>query len=72
LELSKKTFLLHDDACPQTVNLMKATLATMGGKIMNHPPYSADLVPSDFHLFGTMNVHLVEKLLIDDELRPMF
>jgi hypothetical protein len=72
LELSKKIFPLHDDACPHTVNLAKATLVTMGCKIMNHPPYSPDLVPTDFHLFETMKVHLVEKFLTDDEFKPMF
>jgi hypothetical protein len=27
---SKKIFLLHDNACPQTANLAKATLVSMG------------------------------------------
>jgi hypothetical protein len=33
-------------------------LATMGWEIMNHLPYTPDLAPSDFHLFGPMNMHL--------------
>jgi hypothetical protein len=37
---------------------MKVTLATMGREIMNHPAYSPDLGPSDFHLFGPMKVYL--------------
>jgi histone-lysine N-methyltransferase SETMAR len=43
---------LHDDPCPHMAHLTKVALATMGRKIMNHPPYSPDLVPSDFNLFG--------------------
>jgi hypothetical protein len=36
-KLSKMIKLLHDNARPHTVNLTKATLATMGWEIMNHP-----------------------------------
>jgi histone-lysine N-methyltransferase SETMAR len=57
-KLSKKITLLHDNARPHMVNLLKATLATMGSEIMNHPPYSLDLAPSDFHLFGPVKMHL--------------
>jgi hypothetical protein len=36
---------------------MKATLTTMGWEIINHPPYSLDLVLSSFHLFERTKVH---------------
>jgi histone-lysine N-methyltransferase SETMAR len=36
---------------------MEAKL-TMGWEIMNHPHYSPDLAPTDFHLFGSMKVQL--------------
>jgi hypothetical protein len=49
---------------------MKATLTTMGWEIMNHPPYSLDLVLSSFHLFGPMKVHLGgHKFQTEDELK---
>jgi hypothetical protein len=36
---------------------------------MNYPPYSPDLVPSDFHLFGSLKVHIEgQKFQTDDEL----
>jgi hypothetical protein len=28
------------------------------GKWLSHPPYSPDLAPSDYHLFGTLKAHL--------------
>jgi hypothetical protein len=34
---------------------------------MNHPSYSPDLFPSDFHLFGPMKMHLGQKFQTDDE-----
>jgi hypothetical protein len=49
---------------------MKATLATVDWEIMNHPPYSPDLAPSDFHLFWPMKVHLGrQKFQTDNELK---
>jgi transposase len=55
---SKKTILLHENACPQTANLAKATLASVGWETVNHPPYSPDLAPSLFHLFRAMKAHI--------------
>jgi hypothetical protein len=57
-QLLKKIILLHDNACPHMANLTKVTLTTMGWKIMNYPPCSHDLVPSDQHLFGPIKLHL--------------
>jgi hypothetical protein len=42
---------LHDNSHPHTANLMTVMLVSMGWVIMNHPPHSPDLAPSDFHLF---------------------
>jgi hypothetical protein len=39
-------------------DLTKETLTTMIWEIMNHSAYSPDLVLSDFHTSGPMNVHL--------------
>jgi hypothetical protein len=47
-KLTNKSFLLHDNTCLRMADLMM-TLATVGWKIMNHPPFSSDLAPSDFN-----------------------
>jgi hypothetical protein len=44
-------------------------MATMHWKIINHPPYSPDYAPSDFHLFGPMNVHLGGQTFKTDDLK---
>jgi histone-lysine N-methyltransferase SETMAR len=41
--------VLHDSAAA-TANLLNS----WGWKILPHPPYSPDLIPSDFHIFQKM------------------
>jgi hypothetical protein len=66
-KLSEKISLLDDSACPHTADFM---LPSVDWKIMIHPPYSPDLPPSDFHMFGPMKVHLGgQKFQTDNELR---
>jgi hypothetical protein len=50
-------------------NLTWATLAKIGWEIMNHPPYSPDIAPSYFHLFGPMKVNVGQKFQTDDEVK---
>ncbi|GFV84432.1 histone-lysine N-methyltransferase SETMAR [Trichonephila clavipes] len=49
--LSKGVVFLHDNARPHTANVTKTLLRGFGWDVFDHPPYSADLAPSDFHLF---------------------
>jgi histone-lysine N-methyltransferase SETMAR len=35
--------------------------------ILDHPPYSLDLEPSDFHLFLQLKKHLARKKFDDDD-----
>jgi hypothetical protein len=50
--------------------MRKVTLAAVPSEIMNHPPHSPDLAPSDFRLFGSMKVHPGgQKFKVDDELK---
>jgi hypothetical protein len=60
-ELLKIIILLHENACPHMANLTKAALASVRWEIQNYPPYSPDLIPSDFHVFGPMKMHLGQK-----------
>ena len=47
-------FLLHDNACPHTANLMRDQLQRFGWEALQHPSYSPDLSPCDFHTFGDL------------------
>jgi transposase len=43
--------LLHDNAQPHTAARTQALLLHFKGKLFNHPPYSPDIAPSNYHLF---------------------
>ena len=43
--------LLHDNASSHKCEVVKSFLASEKVKVLNHPPYSADLSPCDFFLF---------------------
>ncbi|GBN44126.1 hypothetical protein AVEN_274998-1 [Araneus ventricosus] len=37
--------------------------------VLQHPPYSPDLSPSDFHLFGPLKQHLGDKHFAYDDVQ---
>jgi len=49
--LSKKVLLLPDNARPQTASHTVETINHLGFEVLEHPAYSPDLAPSDYHLF---------------------
>jgi len=65
--LPKRVLLLHDNARPHTAAHTVDTLHSLKFEVMKHPPYSLDLAPSDFHLFGSMKEHLRGQKFADDE-----
>jgi transposase len=56
--LSKGVVLLHDNAQPHTAARTNAFIKHFNWEFFDHPPYSPDLVPSDYHLFSKMKVWL--------------
>lgn len=52
--LSSGIVLLHDNARPHTAAVTKKLLQRFRWEVFDHPPYSPDLAPSDFHLFAHM------------------
>jgi histone-lysine N-methyltransferase SETMAR len=57
---------LHDNARPHTANKINETLRNFKWEVLEHP-YTHDLAPSDFHLFGPLKHHLSAEQFPDDE-----
>jgi len=49
--LSATILLLHDNALPHSAAQTQDLITSFRWEQMEHPPYSPDLSPSDFHLF---------------------
>jgi len=64
--LSKRVLLLHDNAPTHMAAHTVDTLRALQFEVLKHPPYSPDLAPSDFHLFGPMKEHLRGQKFADD------
>jgi len=64
--LSKRVLLLHN-AHPHMAAYTVDALCDLKFEVLKHPPYSPDLAPSDFHLFGPMKEHLRGHKFADDD-----
>jgi len=64
--LSSRVVLLHYNARPHTARQTTALLPQFRWDIMDHPPYSPDLLPSDYHLFLHMKRFLAGKQFRSD------
>jgi histone-lysine N-methyltransferase SETMAR len=49
---------LHDNAPAHRVLATQKKLAYLGFQFLDYPPYSPDLVPSDYHLFPGLKKQL--------------
>ena len=65
--LSGDVCLLHSNARHYSAHVTAALLENFKWDILNHPPYSPDLVPSDFHLFFHLKKHLGGKKFNDGD-----
>ena len=50
-KFTKNVLFLHDNAPAHRVLATQKKLAYLGFQYLDHPPYSPDLAPSDYHLF---------------------
>ena len=63
----ERVILLHDNARPHTAKLTKKLLEEeFGWETLEHPPYSPDLAPSDYHIFRSMEHNLRNKKFKDE------
>ena len=59
--------LLHDNARPHVAGSVRDKIQQFGWEVLQHPPYSPDLAPSDYHLFGPMKKFLGSQRFKSDE-----
>ena len=66
--LTSKGVLFHqDNAWPHTAMKTLELIENFGWEVVPYPPYSPDLAPSDYHLFGPLKNHLRGTKFSDDE-----
>lgn len=53
-KLHKRILLQHDNARPHIAKQTQGVIRAKNWEVLPHPPYSPDLAPSDFYLFGPM------------------
>jgi hypothetical protein len=51
-QLARGVLLHHANARPHTARATQERIQELQWELLEHPPYSLDSVPSDFHLFG--------------------
>lgn len=66
-KLTKGVLLLHDNAPVHKSRVALAALHKVGFDIIDHPPYSPDLAPSDYYLFPNLKRELRGKKFSTDE-----
>jgi len=63
----RDVLLLHDNARPHSTALTHEKLAQMYWTAQEHPPYSPDLSPCDYHMFGHLKEALGGQRFDDDD-----
>ena len=62
--------ILHDNARPHVANKTVNKLKKLHWEFLEHPPYSPDLSPSDFHLFSSLKKFLTgQRFTCDDKVK---
>ena len=65
--LSDGIILFHANARPHTANLAGIKLKRFGWETLQHPPYSPDLSPCDFHIFRDLKKDIRGRRFYSDE-----
>ncbi|PNF29350.1 hypothetical protein B7P43_G07837 [Cryptotermes secundus] len=66
-QLAKGLLLHHDNAGPHTCRATQERIQELQWELLEHPPYSPDLAPSDFHLSDPLRDDPDGKSFADDE-----
>jgi len=65
-KFTKGVLFLHDNALAHRALATQKKLAYLGLQCVDHPPYSPDLAPSDYHLFPVLKKQLKGRLFSSD------
>lgn len=65
--MTRRPYLLHDNAPSHKAGIAQAAIRESGFHQLDHPPYSPDLAPSDFHLFPYLKKFLRGRHFANDE-----
>lgn len=68
--LTNGVVLFHGNACPHISRVKLAKLTKFKWEQLDHSPYSPDISPCNFHVFGSPKKHLKgQRLNLDDKLK---
>ena len=65
-KVTKGVLFLHENAPAQRTLATQKKLAYLGFQYLDHPPYSPDLAPSDYHLFSGLKKQLKGRYFSSD------
>ena len=65
-KVTKGVLFLHDNEPAHRALATKKKLAYLGFQCLDHPPYSRDLAPSDYHLFSELKKQLKGRQFLSD------
>jgi hypothetical protein len=63
-KVTNGVLFMHDKAPAHRALATQKKLAYLGSNVLNHPTYSADLDPSDYHLFRGLKKQLKGRHLL--------
>jgi len=66
-QVTKGFLFLHDNALGHRALATQKKLAYLSFHCLDHPPYSPDLAPSDYHLFPELKKQLQGRHFSSDE-----
>jgi histone-lysine N-methyltransferase SETMAR len=66
-QLATGVLLHHESSGPHTASATQKRIQELQWELYEHPPYSPDLVPSDFHLISPLKNLLCGKRFADEK-----
>jgi histone-lysine N-methyltransferase SETMAR len=65
-KLTRSVWLLHDNAAVHAAGVTQAAILDCDFQQIDHPPYSPDIAPSGYYLFGYLKKDLCGRRFNDD------